>query len=421
MGSLADDNHRSSSTKSSNYRGVPGRGGRLRVAVLPLLANDRSEDDSLGCEISRALVAALRQFGWFDVISLDLSPNHLPDSRLIDGTIQTNALDYMVEGAVSRDGKRAQVSIRLLDLGECARTVWSERGSLRIAKLSEWSNLVAGRIVTGMDPVTCFFDGHPQRRKRSGASGLLLAAISLMASMERRKYEEAGRMIDRALDIEPDNALAAAWAAFWQVVYFGQGWTQNFVKASAIAQVRARRAIELSPDNAETLAICGHVSSFLGRDYDTALHYFDRSQRLDPGLEFSWLWSALTYCYAGKPGFALERLGQYGALTSVDPSHAWVLNIYSVAYVFAGNYEKAVTSARRGINNSPGFVNAYKPLIASLGHLGRPEEAKPYVDKLLALEPNFTVERFGQVYPIKYESDREHYMRGLRLAGVPER
>ena len=70
---------------------------------------------------------------------------------------------------------------------------------------------------------------------------------------------------------------------------------------------------------------------------------------------------------------------------------------------------------------APNFVNGYKPLIASLGHLGRVEEAKPYVDKLLALEPNFSLERFAKVYPIKYESDREHYVRGLRLAGIPER
>ena len=33
---------------------------------------------------------------------------------------------------------------------------------------------------------------------------------------------------------------------------------------------------------------------------------------------------------------------------------------------------------------------------------------------------DFTVERFGQVYPFKHGSDREHYMTGLRLAGVPE-
>ena len=42
-------------------------------------------------------------------------------------------------------------------------------------------------------------------------------------------------------------------------------------------------------------------------------------------------------------------------------------------------------------------------------------------DKLLELEPNFTMQRFAQVYPFKKEIDRERYMEGLRLAGVPER
>ena len=66
-------------------------------------------------------------------------------------------------------------------------------------------------------------------------------------------------------------------------------------------------------------------------------------------------------------------------------------------------------------------VGTDKPLIASLGHLGRRDEAKPYVAKLLSLEPNFTVERFGEVYPFKKEGDRKRYMQGLHLAGVPER
>ena len=70
---------------------------------------------------------------------------------------------------------------------------------------------------------------------------------------------------------------------------------------------------------------------------------------------------------------------------------------------------------------NPNFVAAYKPLIASLGRLGRREEAKPYIDKLLSLEPDFTVERFGQGYPLKKASDRRRYMKGLLLAGVPAR
>ena len=75
---------------------------------------------------------------------------------------------------------------------------------------------------------------------------------------------------------------------------------------------------------------------------------------------------------------------------------------------------------RRAVKVSPDFVNGYKPLIASLGHLGRRDEARPYIEKLSKIEPNFTVERFGKVYPFKYARDREHYMMGLRLAGVPE-
>jgi hypothetical protein len=48
------------------------------------------------------------------------------------------------------------------------------------------------------------------------------------------------------------------------------------------------------------------------------------------------------------------------------------------------------------------------------------DEAKEYIDKLLSLEPGFTIKQFAEVYPIKREIDRERYIDGLRLAGVPE-
>jgi adenylate cyclase len=395
--------------------------GRMRVGVLPFLASHLPMDETLASTASQEIAAALAKFQRFDVVPLAPSmsiPGPAPASRKSD---ELGELDYVVEGAVSSEGKHPQVSIRLLDLGAYARTVWSERTVLAVDKLRKWSELVATRVIGGIDPIVLFFDGQLRRRRRDGANGPLLLAIPLMHSLERRKYEEAGHLIDQALALEPDNAVALAWAAFWQVLYFGQGWTQDLAVACAIAQKRARAALELGSDDAEILSICGHARSFLSRDYDAALHYFDRAQRLDPTLESAWLWSALTYCYCGKPGVALERLQRYRDLAPIAVHYSWTQNICSVAYTFAGDYENAVKSGRRVVKMSPTFVNGYKPLIASLGHLGRGEEAKPYVDKLLALEPNFTVERFGQVYPIKYDCDREHYMKGLRLAGVPER
>jgi hypothetical protein len=58
-------------------------------------------------------------------------------------------------------------------------------------------------------------------------------------------------------------------------------------------------------------------------------------------------------------------------------------------------------------------------LIAALGHLGRREEVAPYVAKLLSLEPHFTIEQFGRSYPFQRAEDRERYLKGLELAGVP--
>jgi hypothetical protein len=46
---------------------------------------------------------------------------------------------------------------------------------------------------------------------------------------------------------------------------------------------------------------------------------------------------------------------------------------------------------------------------------------KLYVEKLLSLEPNFTIEGFAKVYPFKHASDATRYTAGLRLAGVPDR
>ena len=44
----------------------------------------------------------------------------------------------------------------------------------------------------------------------------------------------------------------------------------------------------------------------------------------------------------------------------------------------------------------------------------------PYMEKLLQLEPHFTIAYFIRTYPLARQEDREHYMRGLELAGVPQ-
>jgi tetratricopeptide (TPR) repeat protein len=185
-------------------------------------------------------------------------------------------------------------------------------------------------------------------------------------------------------------------------------------------EAASRAAIDLDRENAEALAIYAHTCAWK-KNLDRAVDFFDRALRLNPNLAFAWWLSAATYCYIGDPNEALRRLTRSRELAPLDPNSTFYENIYSIAYILKGDYEQAALIGRNAVKLNPNFPAAYKPLIAALGHLGRAEEAKPYIARLLALEPNFTVEGFDKVYPIKNAKDRERYMKGLRLAGVPER
>ena len=398
---------------------APAHRRRLRVGVLSFLATRERDDQNLAFSLSQEIAAGLARFRWFDVIA-PASLARKPSARLSEDILRQKELDYVVDGAISGDGRRFEISVRLLDVTQSACPVWSDRFELSIDELHRLDERVTARIVGRIDPVILFIEGQPRRRKQQGGTGLLLRAMPLMHSMERGKYEQAGELINRALKEDPDNAMILAWAAHWQVYHVGQGWSPNPKRAFTTAQRYALSAIRLDPENAEALGIYGHICSFLDKDFDSALHYFERALRLNPNLAFVWALSALTYCYVGEPEVALQRLERHRDLTPIEPYPALFDNPYAIAYLIKRDYEQAAVFGRRVTKTRPEFVNGYKPLIAALGHLGRREEAKAYVDKLLSLEPSFTVERFGEVYPFKHASDREHYMMGLRLAGVPE-
>jgi len=397
---------------------LPAR-NRLRIGVLPFLGDRSAREESLAFSLSQEIAGALAKFRWFDVIA-PVSLMHKQTTDFLNGfQLAIKELDYLVEGSLRGSGKYFKISVRLLDLAQYARPVWSDYFKLTIGELHRVDEMVTARIVGQIDPVILFIEGQPKRREQYGATGLLFLAIPLMYSMERKKYEEAGELIDQALAIDPENGKVIAWAAYWQLWYAGQGWTQDLAGTLTNAERLCLRAIKADPDNAEAMGIYAHTCAWK-RDFDSALYFFDRALRLNPNLAYIWALSAATCCYVGEPDVALMRLNHYKDLAPFDPYFCFFEHLFTIAYTFKGEYEHAALVGRRSVKINPEFVNGYKPLIASLGHLGRREEAKLYVRKLLSLEPTFTVESFGEMYPFKRDSDRERYMEGLRLAGVPE-
>jgi adenylate cyclase len=280
--------------------------------------------------------------------------------------------------------------------------------------------LVTGRIVGSIDPVILFIEGQPKRRERYGATGLLFLAIPLIYSMERQKFHQAAELIQRALGIEPDNSMAVTLLAYWHLWHVGQGWTTDSARTLSTVESLCLRAMELDPENSEAMGIYGHTLAWK-KEFDRAVQVFGRSLRVNPNLPYVWALSAATYSYIGQPEEALRRLNRYRDLAPFDPYFRFFEIFYETAYIFKRDYERAIVVGRRVVKAVPEFINAYKPVIASLGHLGRRQEAAPYVQKLLSLEPDFTIAKFRKAYPFKLAEDRDNYCKGLLLAGIPKR
>jgi TolB-like protein/cytochrome c-type biogenesis protein CcmH/NrfG len=410
-------------TEDYAHQPLPGR-NRLRVAVLPFQGSGEGKGaeraDDLALSLSHDIATGLARFRWFDVVA----PISFIYKPLVNYTgedlLRRKELDYAVDGVVSRQGQLIQIDVRLLDLTRHTQPVWSERFGLEATELHRLNEMVTGRVVASIDPVILFIEGQPNRREHYGATGLLLRAIPLLFSMEREKFERAAVLIREAMEIDPKNAMALAWGAFSHLTRVGQGWTQDNAGALALSEALCLKAMEIDPDNAQALGMYAHTCLWK-KDFDGAVRHFERSLRLNPNLSFIWALSAPTYCYVGDPAAALQRLNRYRELAPFDPYSCFFEAAYSLPYFFKGDYEQAVLVGRGAARSNPEFSASYKTLIAALGHLGRVDEAKPYIEKLLALEPHFTIAHFAKTHPIKRVQDRKRYMRGFLRAGVPKR
>ena len=82
-----------------------------------------------------------------------------------------------------------------------------------------------------INPVILFREASAPLREPLSATALTVRAMPMLYSMERPIFEEAGRILEEAVRREPDHAMAAAWAAYWQMYHVGQGWTQDVAGA----------------------------------------------------------------------------------------------------------------------------------------------------------------------------------------------
>lgn len=423
---LVDEFRRGETSAITPAPGLPQRRPVLRGArlgVLPLRASEAESHLSLG--LAEEITAALARFRWlilFDSASLGAQAENVAagqDTPL--DLARRNGLDYVLSGAVQRTADRVRASLRLTDLRQPESVVWSRRFDRKATDLLALQDEIAAEVVAQIDPEILLIEAQRAGARppvQATAYDLLLRAIPAIYRLDQAGFESAGAMLERATALEPDYGPALSWYAYWHLFLVGQGWASDNIEVMARAEDVARRAVMLDPGDAQALTILGHVRAFLHHRVEEAASLHDRALAHNPNLAMAWVFSGMAQAYLGQHEDALRHWEHYKRLAPLHP-HAFFFDAAQlIPLLFLHQHEAVDAAARQVTLLHPSFSFPYKLWLPALGHLGRKADAAGVLERLLAIEPDFTLEKAMRRGPIRRAEDRAHYEQGLRLAGL---
>ncbi|WP_198369838.1 adenylate/guanylate cyclase domain-containing protein [Roseomonas rosulenta] len=392
------------------------------LAVLPLrnLGGD-PQDDYFGDGVVEDIVVSLGNLRELMVVSRSSTLGWR--GRDVDPREVSRALGvrYVVTGSVRRAGRDLRLQFELSD-AQTGTRLWGDRAETSGGELFALQDHIVGRIVAGVAPHVRVAELQRALRKRPEsftAYDLTLRGLGLIHDLQRESFAEARDLFARAMAHDPGFALPAAWAARWYSVNVGQGWSQDPRADMETAAGLSARAIELDRQNAVALATHAHLRSFLFHDYDTALVFFERALSTCPNSALAWLLSSATLSYVGRTEEAI-RHGEHGLrLSPFDQNLFSYYNILGIAHYCHGNIPEAVRWCRLADAETPRFTSNLRVLIAALMAAGQESEAGHAVDRLMQLEPDFTLAEYERSrLPYRDIRIRARIIADLRAAGL---
>lgn len=401
----------------------PEKGSAPSVAVLPLQnLSGNADDDYLADGIVEDVIDSLANLRELVVIARGstLQIGHRGvDPREAGRTL---GVRYVLTGAVRRIGSRLRISVQLND-SESGATLWAFTSEIGTAELFDVQDEIVQRIAAGIAPHVRSAELRRALRKRPtsfNAYDLTLRALNVMDALERETFPQARAYFDQAMALDPRFAMPVAWSARWHSLMIGQGWTTDPARETAAAAELGARAVQLDPQNALALATCGHLRSYLFRDCETALIYFDRALGRSPSSALAWLMSSLTLTYVGRGEQAIRHAERAMLLSPCDQQLYYQYFALGLAHYGHGSYEEALRWARMSISANPHFSATPKLLMAVLSAMGRRQEAREAAAQLIALEPNFSMAAYVRRQPIQNPELRARFIGHIEACGLPD-
>jgi len=315
-----------------------------------------------------------------------------------------------------------RITGQLIDTATSAH-IWADHFDGTLDDIFELQDQVASSVAGAIEPKLRQSEIERASRKPTTnltAYDLYLRALAQSYRFTEESSAEAVVLARRALAIDPSYAPAAAMVARCRALQRLQGWGALSADDIAEACRLARQALEAERDDAETIWKAALALFHLAGEAAMAAAALDRALALNPNAAHAWLARGNIHALSNQPEAAIEALEQARRLSPFDPYAFRTATSIAVAHLAARRFEQAIEWADRALHDQPRMVGAMRVKIAANAHLGRLDEARAELSRMLAIDPKLTIAAFRAYNHFMAPEVLELHVTGLRLAGLHE-
>lgn len=392
---------------------------RPSIAVLPFtnLSGD-PQQEYFADGVAEDIIGSLAHSPWLFVIARSSSfawRSAQPELRTICSEL---GVRYVVSGSVRRLGPLLRVTAELAD-GLAGETLWAERYDRPVESLFDLQDQISATIVGTIEPL--YLRREEQRAAQRGPRDLQHWDLVMRARWHywrstRWHSLEAKRLLEQALQLQPNDVASNALLAFSLFTDVWSGWCDDTKAVIERGHHLARRAVTLDDRDAFAHFTMGVAMACMGQ-MDRAIAEQRRALALYPHFAAAAAELGRLLAFSGQTQEARQQVLRAMAASPSDPRLSlWLFTLAIISFV-DGDYRRAAQHASDAVVQRPDWFFNHYLQAACLAAAGEGPRAREALAEAQRMMPRFTAATLTVGHPFTRAEHRERYIAALRSAG----